>query len=248
MGITTRTGAALLAAALAGAATSLMAQTPDLPLFTNPRYATGFRIHADVGRPTDRDSQVGDETVYHVGASFVLGPVGLNAFAGARRDTYRNLQLCQTNAAACDPQSKATVSALAQVRILGGGRAAHSVAVFGSASYDITAYDASGLTALEAAALGIDTTRNIRIPVGLAVGYHVPLGVASLNLWGAPRMVVNPRVDRIDDCCNVRWAVGADIPVLRLFSVRAAYDSGRENGVTRSMWGAGASVGVGGMR
>ena len=45
-----------------------------------------------------------------------------------------------------------------------------------------------------------------------------------------------------------RWAVGADVPIFGLLSVRAAYDSGSKSGVTTSFWGVGASIGIGGMR
>ena len=79
--MTKRAGSALVLLLLAGGASaSLMAQTPGLPLFTNPRYATGLRVHADLGQPTDQGTAVGDQTVIQGGASFVLGPVSVNAF------------------------------------------------------------------------------------------------------------------------------------------------------------------------
>lgn len=251
--MTKRAGSALVLLLLAGGASaSLMAQTPGLPLFTNPRYATGLRIHADLGQPTDQGTAVGDQTVIQLGASFVLGPVGVNAFVGTLRNSVKNAQACQTTPTACDTKTKATASALAQLRFLGGGRAAHSVSAFGGASYDVTAYDLAGLTAQQAALLGLDTTKILTIPVGLAIGYHIPLGVASINLWGAPRLTFFKALNCGTACPKsesmFRWAVGADIPLLRVFSVRAAYDSGSKNGVTTASWGVGASFGFGGMR
>lgn len=248
-----RTGTALLALVLAGGAgASLMAQIPGMPLFTNPRYATGLRIHGDIAQPTDQGTAPGDLTVLQAGATFALGPIGMGVNAGMLRNDIKNTQACQSNPSTCDTKTRVTASALAQLRVAGGGRAAHSLSVFGGASYDLTAYDTGQLTASQAAALGIDTTKALTIPVGVALGYHVSLGVASINLWGAPRMVFFKALNCGNACpssdSQFRWAVGADIPVFRVLSVRAAYDSGTSNGVTTAFWGVGASIGLGGMR
>ena len=57
----TRTTIALAAAA--ALAPALRAQIPGMPLFTNPRYATGLRVHADIGQPTTSGTSLGASTV-----------------------------------------------------------------------------------------------------------------------------------------------------------------------------------------
>ena len=52
---------------------------------------------------------------------------------------------------------------------------------------------------------------------------------------------------------NFRWAVGADLPIFSILSVRASFDSGKIRNaagqdVTYNYWGIGASIGLGGMR
>ena len=47
---------------------------------------------------------------------------------------------------------------------------------------------------------------------------------------------------------DFRWAVGVDVPILRILSIRAAYDSGKLAGQTVNYFGLGASIGIGGMR
>jgi hypothetical protein len=233
-------------------APALRAQIPGMPLFTNPRYATGVRVHADFGRPTSQQIPGVDNTVIEAGAGFVLGPIGIDANVGTLRASIKDAQTCQATPTACNTKTKVSASALAQLRFAGGGRAAYSVSAFGGASMDFTAYDAASLTAAQAAALGIDTSKALTIPLGLAIGYHIPLGVASLNLWGAPRYVIYKAMHCGSACPTglnmFRWAIGADIPIFKLFSVRAAYDSGSKNGFTSSFWGVGASFGIGGMR
>lgn len=250
-----RAGSALVVFVLAGGAgASLMAQIPGMPLFTNPRYATGVRVHADIGQPTDQGTNLGDLTVLQGGVTFALGPVGLGANVGARRNDLEN---ASSNCSNCDPETAVTASALAQIRVAGGGRSNLSLSLFGGGSMDLKAYEFAGLTqaqkdSLAAAGLIGDGTKVLTIPLGVAVGLRIPLGLASLNLWGAPRM----NLTRFSDCpgtcpdgeSDFRWAVGADLPIFRVLSVRAAYDSGKIAGETVSVWGVGASIGIGGMR
>ena len=264
MSATKRTG--IMAATLALAfAPTLTAQIPGMPLFTNPRYSTGFRIHADYGRPTKKDTVQGDLSVIQAGVGFVLGPVGIDANVGALRSDVKDLQACNTNTGSgCNANSKLTASGLFQLRVAGAGRSNMSLSIFGGGSMDLTSYDVINCTGLSGAALlycqgfrDSRATKQLTIPIGAAIGYRVPLGVASLNLWGAPRM----NLTKFVNCpatspapCNAkmtsafRWAVGADLPVFRILSVRAAFESGKTNGVTQSVFGVGASIGIGGMR
>jgi hypothetical protein len=263
-----RTG--FLAATLALAfAPALTAQIPGMPLFTNPRYATGIRIHADYGKPTQTDSTAGDLSVIQAGLGFVLGPVGIDANVGSLRSDIRSFQSCNTSTGAnCNADSKLTASGLLQLKVMGGGRSNVSLSLFGGGSMDLTGYDALDCTGFTGTALTICTnmkaqrqTKQLTIPVGAALGLRIPLGVASLNLWGAPRMNLTKFVNCPSGSTalcdqkmesNFRWAVGADFPILRVLSIRAAYDSGKTgpSGSTRtfSSWGIGASLGVGGMR
>jgi hypothetical protein len=235
-----RVGTALVVGLL-GFAAQAAAQIPGMPLFTNPRYGTGLRVHADVGQPTDMGTTLGDLTVAQVGASLALGPIGFGVNVGS------NFRSAQDGA---DLGDNYTGSALAQLRVAGGGRSNLSLSVFGGASMDITGYEVAAQTA------DIQYPKFATFPVGVAVGLRIPLGVGSLNLWGAPRYVFSKFVScpvglstMCDDTAkDFRWAVGADLPILRIFSIRAAYDSGKIEDQTVSYWGIGASIGIGGMR
>ncbi len=244
-----RAGSVLVGLVLTGAATAA-AQIPGMPLFTNPRYGTGIRVHVDAGRPTEtrfiRDTsnvlRELNETVVQAGATFALGPLGVGANLGALQSDLENCQ--QGPSQSCDIDTRAVASALAQLRIAGGGRQNLSLSLFGGATTDINAYDVAG----------IEYPRLLIIPVGAAIGLRIPLGLASLNLWGAPRWVMQRYINCTGPCPSAdegvfRWAAGADFPIFRIFSVRAAFDSGKdEAGNTVSVIGVGASVGIGGMR
>ena len=260
----------LAAVLVLAAAPRAFAQVPGMPLFTNPRYATGIRVHADYGRPTKNDPSGADLSVVQGGLGFVLGPVGIDANVGALRSDVSCVQACQNNpnSTGCNANSKVTASALLQLRVAGAGRSNLSVSLFGGGSMDLTSYDVIDCTGLTGTALTVCTNyrdahaaKQLTIPVGAAVGYRIPLGFGSLNLWGAPRMnlskFVNCAAGNTAPCdakmqSNFRWAVGADFPILRVLSIRAAYDTGKEGPsgatYTTSVWGIGASLGIGGMR
>ena len=245
MSRTTRMGGAVIALALASAATPALAQIPGMPLFTNPRYGTGFRIHADFGKPTEDAPDSSDLSVYQAGVSFALGPLGIGANIGQSKTNFDRNQVCRTNPNADCLEERVTASALVQLRVAGGGRSNLSLSAFGGASVDVSV-DTAQATAT--------ASKVMNIPVGVAVGLRVPLGVASLNLWGAPRY----NFTRISDCsapCEqpdpvFGWAVGADFPIFRIISIRAAYDSHKDklSDRTVSVIGFGASIGIGGMR
>jgi len=245
---TKRASTALLALVLAGGAgASLMAQIPGMPLFTNPRYGTGLRVHADAGKPTDTDNA--DLMVLQAGVSLAIGPIGLNANVGTTKTTLDAAQGCIESPTIDCASSRATASALAQLRVWGGGRNNLSLSVFGGGSMDFDAGDAL--------AGGPVPNKELHIPVGAALGLHVPLGLGSLNLWGAPRYNLTRFVNCSGTCPTnpdgtFGWAVGADLPIFRVFSIRAAYDSHQEkNGTTTTtvnVIGVGASFGIGGMR
>ena len=260
----------LVAALVLASAPAAFAQVPGMPLFTNPRYATGIRIHADYGKPTQTDSALGDQSVLQAGLGFVLGPIGIDANAGMLRSDAASLQTCNTTTGAnCNAETKVTASLLLQLKVMGGGRSPLSVSLFGGGSTDLSGYDAVDCTGFTGFLLTYCTqqqaahqAKQLTLPVGVAVGYHIPIGVGSLNVWGAPRM----NLTKWTNCpsgntalcdqkmqSNFRWAVGADFPILRVLSIRAAYESGKEKDatgadVTRSVWGIGASLGIGGMR
>ena len=245
MSRTTRMGGAVIALALASAATPALAQIPGMPLFTNPRYGTGFRIHADYGRPTEADPN-GDLAVAQAGVTFALGPIGIGANVGTTMNSVKTANQCSTSPTPACLDDRATVSALAQLRVMGGGRSNLSVSVFGGGSMDLDSADA--------AAGGVSENKRINVPLGVAVGYRLPLGMASLNLWGAGRYNLTRYANCTGTCTNpdpvFGWAVGADLPIFRILSVRAAYDSHKPKGATEAInvFGVGASIGLGGMR
>ncbi len=252
------------------AAPRLGAQVPGMPLFTNPRFASGIRIHADYGMPTKKDTSGADLSVIQGGVNFVLGPVGLDASVGALRSDVKGIQTCQANPSTggCNANTKATASLLAQIKVAGGGRSNLSMSIFGGGSLDLTAYDAldcSSFTGIQLSACQAyrdqHAAKQLTIPVGAAIGLKIPLGVASLNIWGAPRMsitrFVNCAAGMTGPCdagsqSNFRWAIGADFPILKVLSIRASYDGGKtgpKGGTyTQNVWGVGASLGIGGMR
>lgn len=244
---------------------ALRAQVPGMPLFTNPRYATGFRIHADIGQPTDKGTSLGDLTVIQGGVNFVLGPVGLDASLGTLRNNIKSLSMCNTTTGAnCNTNTKLTAGGLAQLRVMGGGSSNLSLSLFGGASTDVTAYDAidcSSFTTLTTPTLAqcqatkaAVATKQLNIPVGAALGLKIPLGLASLSLWGSARENFTSFTNCGGTCPSggsgkVRFAFGADFPIFHILSIRAAYDTGKDfTNNTTTVWGVGASIGLGGMR
>lgn len=258
-----RTG--LSAMLLALTAAPAIAQIPGMPLFTNPRYATGLRLHADIGQPTSDGTSLGALSVVQGGLTFALGPIGIGANVGMKKN---DLEKVSNNCSGCTASDAVTGSVLAQLRLAGAGRQALSLSVFGGASVDLKATEFTNTTPQQDTILmnlGLlgDGSKLLTIPVGVAVGFRIPLGVASLNLWGAPRMNISKYINcpATSTACDgsvskFRWAVGADLPIFRILSVRASYDSGSEDmpaaagGGTRTVavWGIGASIGIGGMR
>lgn len=246
---------AVLVAGLLGFAAQASAQVRGMPLFTNPRYGTGIRVHADLGQTTDSGTALGSGTVVQGGLTFALGPIGIGANLGMNFNKARRLSATDS----VDANTSVTASAIAQLRLLGGGTSPLALSIFGGASSDVTTQEVG------AASVGMKYPRFMNLPVGAALGLHLPLGIASLNLWGSGRMVFSKFMncpsaaedptpgDLLNHMCdpsekNFRWAVGADIPILKVFSVRAAYDSGKIGSQTVSFWGVGASIGIGGMR
>ena len=238
---------------LVGFAATASAQIPGMPLFTNPRYGTGIRIHADLGQITGSGSLGNDNTVVQGGLTFALGPVGIGANVGTN---FRRAQALG-NGDSIGVNDNFTASAIAQLRLLGGGRQPGALSIFAGATADITAQEAV------AQSVHIKYPRLMNFPAGVALGYHVPLGMLSFNLWGSGRMVFSKYVNCPDtdptgfpglstQCAETkkdfRWAVGFDLPFLRILSLRAAYDGGKMYGVKINSWGVGASVGLGGMR
>jgi hypothetical protein len=253
----TRVSVAVLAGLL-GFAAQAAAQIPGMPLFTNPRYGTGLRVHADVGQPTQSGTNLTDRTVVQGGVSLALGPIGLGVNVGTNFNRANDI----ASGNQYNLSDNFTASAIAQLRVLGGGRNNLSLSVFGGGSVDITGSE------IAAGSQNIQYPKFANFPVGAALGYRIPLGLASLNVWGAGRYVFSkyvncpatdpmvggisifPGISHLCDATekNVRWSVGADLPILRIFSIRAAYDSGKIGTQKVDYWGIGASIGIGGMR
>jgi len=238
--------AVVLGVLTAGAVSTARAQIQGMPLFTNPRYATGLRVHADLGLPTDTKVGLGDYSVIQGGVTFALGPVGLGANVGATRNDFKSLGTTNVGA-----QTKVTASALAQLRVYGGGASMLALSLFGGASMDVQAYQFSGLADSIKAQLG-GSSKVLTIPVGAAIGIKLPLVIVNPNLWAAPRLnftkIINCGTTCPSSKSEFRWAVGLDVPIFRILSVRAAYDSGKLYGTTVNNFGVGASIGIGGMR
>jgi len=243
--------AVVLVVLAAGAAGRAQAQIQGMPLFTNPRYATGFRVHADLGLPTDKNVGLGDYSVIQGGVTFALGPVGIGANVGATKNDFNSIS--NGSGGSVGAQTKVTASALAQLRVYGGGLSPWALSVFGGASMDVKAYDFAGLPDSIKNQLG-GSSKVLTIPVGVALGLKLPLVIVNPNIWVAPRMNLTKILNCpsgttcVNSKAEFRWAVGIDVPILRIISVRAAYDSGKLYGQTVNNFGVGASIGIGGMR
>jgi hypothetical protein len=249
-----RAGMALAIGALAvGAAATAQAQIQGMPLFTNPRFATGVRVHADLGLPTDKSNVgLGDYNVVQGGVTLALWRLGIDANVGATRDDFKTIT-SGTNSYNVGTQTKVTASALAQIMLAGGGPSPLAFSVFAGASMDVKAYQFSSLPDSIKNQLG-GSSKVLTVPAGVALGVKLPLVIINPNLWGAARMDFT----KIINCPSgascptskgeFRWAVGLDVPILRIISVRAAYDSGKIYGVTVNNFGVGASIGLGGVR
>ena len=129
-----RVGTALVAGLL-GFAAQAAAQIPGMPLFTNPRYGTGIRVHADLGQYTKAGTLGNENTVVQGGVGFALGPLGIGANIGT------NFQRARTLAGGTDTvglQDNFSGSAIAQLRILGGGRNPLALSVIPANSFAVT--------------------------------------------------------------------------------------------------------------
>jgi hypothetical protein len=256
-----RVGMAVMIGALAaGAAATAQAQIQGMPLFTNPRYATGFRVLADLGLPTAKGTTLGDYSVVQGGVAFALGPVGIGANLGSTRNDFKTIT-SGASSADVGASTKVTASALLQLRLLGGGMSPWSLSIFGGASMDINGFTFANIGSLPTAVQDSIKSANpkvLTIPVGAALGIKLPLVIINPNLWVAPRfnltrLVKCPTGATCSTDSQFRWAAGVDVPIFRIISVRAAYDTGKIKGATGatqtvSNFGVGASIGIGGMR
>jgi hypothetical protein len=253
-----RTVAAVLFGVLVGgSAATARAQVTGMPLFTNPRFGTGIRVHADIGQPTDQGLQPGNLLVGQAGLTLAIGPVGIGANVGALRNSIKSIQGCSSGSlTGCDPQTKVTGSGLVQLHLMGGGLNPLSLSLFGGASADFTGFDVAKLPVGVPQSLKDSlAVKELTIPVGAAIGVHIPLLFTSLNVWGAPRYsfhkFINCGSTNASMCSSTsgafRWAAGVDIPLFWVLSIRGAYDSGKIDNKTVSYWGVGASIGLGGM-
>jgi hypothetical protein len=249
--------AAMAMAAVFVAAPAAMAQIPGMPLYTNPRYGSGIRVHADVGGSSEK--MIGNQ-VMQGGVSLALGPVGFSASVGSTSENLASLSTCASRPSVGCERKKISASALGQFRVIGDGNSFLTVALFGGVATDLSmtdAIDCSTFTGISATVCNIDKKNNsakrLTIPVGASLSAHIPLLITSLNVWAAPRYSFNTMMNCPDGAnCggnggDVRVAVGADMPILGLFAIRAAYDMGKIGGQNANFWGLGGSIGFGGV-
>lgn len=249
--------AALATVAALVAAPALMAQIPGMPLYTNPRYGSGVRVHADLGNSSE--PSIAHQTL-QAGVSLALGPVGFSASVGSTTENLTALNTCTTHPTADCSRKKLSAAALGQLRVLGDGNSEVTVAIFGGLATDLSLTDAvscAGYTGTAATQCAADKRNNsakrLTIPVGASVSAHVPLLITSVNVWAAPRYSFNTMMNCPtgascgSDGGDVRFAVGADMPIFGLFALRAAYDMGKVGGQSANFFGLGGSIGFGGV-
>ena len=249
--------AVLATAAALIAAPTLMAQIPGMPLYTNPRYGSGVRVHADLGNSSE--PSIAHQTL-QAGVSMALGPVGFSASLGSTTENLASLNTCATHPTADCSRKKLSAAALGQFRVLGDGNSEVTVAIFGGLATDLSmtdAVDCGQYTGIAATVCNIDKKNNsakrLTIPVGASVSAHIPLLITSVNVWAAPRYSFNTMMNCPDGAScgsnggDIRFAVGADMPILGLFALRAAYDMGKVGGQSANFFGLGGSIGFGGV-
>jgi len=254
-----RTGLIVLGAVLA-LAPAATAQIPGMPLFTNPRYGSGLRIHADAGANVgDQKISFNSAQVYQGGVTLALGPVGIAGNVGMTKNDFEGVTQCQGNVATCDPETKVTASGLAQLRLVGGGQQNGALSIFGGISTDVSGYDTPEFQAncsgngglIPQATCDSLIAQVVTIPLGVSVGFKL----GPIVLWGAPRYVLyrarNCGAAALALCADregeFRYAVGADLPILGILAIRAAYDGGKFQGQDVNRIGLGASIGIGGV-
>ena len=233
MKATTRTALAAVLATATGV-TLAGAQNVGMPLFANPHYGTGVRIHVDAGQPADEvQGTLTDQTTVQGGVSFSLARFGIQALAAAN---YADVQNCQAQQVSCS-QSTVSGALLAGLRISGGGTNPLALAVFGGASTDFSSYEV---------AQGVDGPKLLSLPVGVSVGYKLGM----LRLWAAPRYNFYKFSNCNGNCppeesdSDFRWSAGVMLP-LGPIGIRGAYDAGKIFGVQQEYWGLGISLGLG---
>ena len=224
-------------AAVLAAATSVgvaSAQNVGMPLFANPHYGTGVRIHVDAGQPADEvQGTLTDQTTVQGGVSFSLARFGIQVLAAGN---YADVQNCQAQNVDCS-QSYFSGALLAGLRLSGGGTNPLALAVFGGASTDLSSVEI---------AQGTDAPKLLSIPVGVSVGYKLGM----LRIWGAPRYNFYKFANCNGNCppeesdSDFRWSAGVMLP-LGPIGIRAAYDAGKIFGVKQEYWGLGVSLGLG---
>jgi len=214
-------------------------------------------VHADVGGSSEK--MIGNKVIQG-GVSLALGPVGFSASAGETSENLSSISTCSSHPSADCSRNKISASALGQFRVIGDGNSFLTVALFGGVATDLSMTDAincSTYTGISATVCNIDKKNNsakrLTIPVGASLSAHIPLLITSLNVWAAPRYSFNTMMNCPDGAnCggnggDVRVAVGADMPILGLFAIRAAYDMGKIGGQNANFWGLGGSIGFGGV-
>jgi len=220
-------------ALVVAAASTAQAQNYGVPMFTNPSFGSGVRIHADAGRPSKNLNSVSLTTV-QAGLSFAVGPVGLGVFAAGN---FNDIKGCTSGGAISCSNTYFSGAAQAQLRVMGGGRNPLSLSLFGGAGTDFSSYEV---------AANVNAPHLLSIPVGGALGYKL----GPLSLWGAPRYNLYKWVSCGSSGCpdaskgTFRYAVGVNLPLGPL-GLRAAYDGGKLFGENIGFFGVGVSLGLG---
>lgn len=245
---------------LSAATSAVQAQIPGMPLFTNPKFTSGFRIHADAGMDLGNEAVTfSSAQVFQGGVSFAAGIVGLGLNVGATKNDLENVQDCVGAPVTCESQTKVTGSALLQLRLVGGGQQNGALSVFGGVSSDFSGYDSPEFQSycadnggfINQATCDSLAVKVLTLPVGVSVGFKL----GPMTVWGAPRYVMFKAVNcsaNVTSLCETnggdfRWAVGANLPLFSIVSLRAAYDSGKIEDQVVNRLGVGVTIGLGGV-
>lgn len=228
----------LAAGLLATVTAAAQAQNYGMPVFTNPLWGGGIRLHVDAGQVSEEASAaLTDQTTVQGGISFAASSFALQALVAGN---WADIQACNSQSTFDCSQSTVSGSVLGALRLLGGGSQSMALAVFGGVGTDITTLELAG---------GVESPKLLNIPVGVSIGAKL----GPLMVWGAPRYNFTQWTScdaaQWGTLCDekgqdFRWAVGATLP-LGPFGIRAAYDGGKIDGEDRNFIGVGVSLGFG---
>jgi len=227
----------LAAGLLAAATTTARAQNLGMPLFTNPMWTGGVRIHVDAGQASDNaQAALTNETAVQGGVSLAFSQFALQALVASN---WADIQNCQSGTIQCS-QAYVSGALLGALRLMGGGHQSMALAAFAGVGTDFSTIEVSQ---------GVNGPKRLNIPLGVTIGAKL----GPLYVWGAPRY----NLSRYTNCdsntfgtlcdekgTDFRWAAGVTLPI-GPFGIRAAYDGGKLNGENKNFIGLGVSLGLG---